>query len=255
MKGIRGSSRKGYTRVLDSNRLVNRLDRVLSNDRANISSESRRRWQTQRRNLLRGGNQNSGSGTAKQGRYQTMGRAFRPLSSSRRARNSAAAAASVHQHVASGEPVRGTVRFEYPINMGGQPRMVEGQLEFEAGVQDGKPFVTIPLADNINLDESPSATYRPTDKAQLGLVSEEAINRSKLGRSEFSESIPPPQNQALQGFAANRDNSKIDPKGLHSSRARFQASSFYRQNALRSYIAVADNDDYGRSRTQALAIA
>ena len=254
MKSARGASRVGYTRVLDSNRLVNRLDRILSSDRASISTEGRRRWDQDRRQLLRG-RKKGAQGAAKYGRYQALGRAYKPLAASRRARNTMVAEASVRQHIADGGPIRGKVSFEYPINVGGQPRLVAGELEFEAAVEDGQPVVTIPLADNINLDENPSETYRATDKAELRLVSQEAGNRSKVENPAPPRSIREPQIQAGQGRAANQPNSAIDPKGNQSARNRFRTTDFYRLNAIKAYTATAANDDHRRFAGRALATA
>jgi hypothetical protein len=253
--GVRGASRKGYTRVLDSSRIVGRLDRILSPDRASISSQSRRRWQNQQRDFHRDRNAKTGSAPKSgTGRYQSLGRAFRPLAASQQAKNPAMAQASVHQHIASGGPVRGTLHFEYPINLGGQPRLVEGQLEFEAAVEGGQPFVTIPLADNINLKDSPSRTYRASDQTELGMVAQEAVSREMSPRPN-SAAIHTAQSHAAQASAPETVSREKDPKGLKSVRGRFQTTRFNRESAIRAYRMVAANDDFIRPGRRALTVA
>jgi len=189
------------------------------------------------------------------------------LSSESRSRaangNTAAAQAGLIAHVASGGPVRGRVRFDYPINIGGQPRQVEGELVFEAAIQDGQPFVTIPLAENITLNDAPSRTYRPTDRAELDLIasppdSEEKISanapQNSSGISQ-SPSIPEQQLVGTEGSTSITAPSAEDPPVPPAMRGRFSMPLLTRQTALAAYRSLAANDDrpYGRRKLLATA--
>ena len=248
IRGGRGSEARRVVKVIDSRRAVDRIERVLTPDRATISNESRRRWSQQRRAVARQ-NRNSRRGRDFDTNRRGLGKTFRVWPGRRKAQSEPLTVASVRQHVAQGGQVAGQVKFNYPINVGGQPREVEGVLRFEADVDTGRPVVTIPLDENIAFSGGLKSIYRTPDSTEVNLLSQVAANQDESQQQPRSTNLSKTKEES--GIKSGRS------RGSHKGRPALRgvrASKFLRRFAMQSYSTYAANDNSSRNQRRFFAV-
>ena len=248
IRGARGSETRRIVKVIDSRRAVDRIERVLTPDRATISNEGRKRWSQQRRAAARQ-NRNARRGRDFELNRRGLGKTFRVWPGRRKAQSEPLTVASVRQHVAEGGKVTGQVKFDYPIQVGGQPRQVEGVLRFEADVESGRPVLTIPLDENIAFSGGLKTIYRVPDSTEVSLLSQVAANQDE----EMGTLNPHKAPEVLEKNGLVNASSAQSRKGTSAVQG-LRASKFLRRFALQSYSTYAANDNSSRTPRRFVAI-
>ncbi|MEE2902729.1 MAG: hypothetical protein VYC39_10375 [Myxococcota bacterium] len=247
VRGARGSETRRIVKVIDSRRAVDRIERVLTPDRATISNEGRKRWSQQRRAAARQ-NRNTRRGRDFELNRRGLGKTFRVWPGRRKAQSEPHTVASVQQHVAEGGKVSGQIKFDYPIQVGGQPRLVEGVLRFEADVESGRPVVTIPLDENISFSGGLNTVYRVPDSTEVNLLSQVAANQdeetTELGTHKHLKVLK--KNNTANASSTPHQKGASVVQGL-------RVSKFLRKFALQSYSTYAANDNSSRTTRRFVA--
>ena len=247
IRGARGSETRRIVKVIDSRRAVDRIERVLTPDRATISNEGRKRWSQHRRAAARQ-NRNTRKGRDFELNRRGLGKTFRVWPGRRKAQSEPLTVASVRQHVAAGGKVSGQVKFDYPIQIGGQPRQVEGVLRFEADVESGRPVVTIPLDENIAFSGGLKTIYRVPDSTEVDLLSQVAANQDEEMRELNSHK---PSKILKKETVVNASSAQSSKRTSVVQGVR--ASKFLRRFALQSYSIYAANDNSSRNTRRFVA--
>ena len=249
IRGGKSSEARRIVKVIDSRRAVERVERALTSDRAVISNESRKRWSQQRRAMARQ-NRSSRRGRDFEVQKRGLGKTFRVWPGRRKIQAEASVVAGVRQHIAQGGQVSGQVKFEYPIQVGGQPQQVEGVLRFEADVESGRPVVTIPLDENVAFSGGLKSVYRVPDSTEVNLLSQVAANEDHKEPGIANSNSP----KTLGNSDSSAQNTRPGTERSSNPTRGLRTSKFLRRFALQSYSVYAVNDNTSRPKRRFFAV-